>query len=53
MADSIIRAYLQNRGYAVPDADWYGQIADYQDWYEGYVKKFHEYRVYNGTSYVG
>lgn len=53
MADSIIRAYLQNRGYAVPDADWYSQISDYQEWYEGYVKKFHEYRVYNGTSYVG
>lgn len=52
MADSIIRAYLAKRGYAVPDQDWYTQISDFQDWYEGYVKEFHSYRVYNGSSYV-
>lgn len=53
MTDFIIREYLHKRGYAVPDPDWYNQISDYQDWYEGYVNDFHAYRVYNGTSYVG
>ena len=35
-------AYYDNAGY----------VAEWKDWYVGYVKKFHDYEIYTGKRYI-
>lgn len=44
---------LKKLGFDTVPSDFYSQKVDvWQSWYEGDVKKFHQYRVYNGSGYV-
>ena len=40
---------LKKIGYETIQADFYTKIDDWNQWYQGNVKKFHTYRVYNGS----
>lgn len=44
--------YLQKRGYKTVGADYYAVIHGWKSWYEGDVKKFHNYKVYNGKTHI-
>lgn len=43
---------LRKRGYESVDDAPYKDIAVWQSWYEGDVKRFHTYRVFNGSKHV-
>ena len=43
---------LKSLGYTTIDASWYDRVANWQSWYEGNVKNFHSYRVFNGQHSV-
>lgn len=43
---------LRKRGFEQIDATPYKNIDVWQSWYEGDVKKFHTYRVFNGSKHV-
>lgn len=44
---------LKELGFDTVPSDFYTQnIYKWQQWYEGKVNKFHNYRVYNGSGYV-
>lgn len=43
-----IREYLEQNGYTTASDETYSHIAEWEDWYSGYVKGFHHYTVYNG-----
>ena len=44
---------LKDLGFETVPVEFYQQnVALWQKWYEGKVNKFHNYRVYNGSSYV-
>ena len=44
---------LKGLGFTTVPKEYYEQSVDvWQSWYEGKVKKFHNYRVYNGTKFV-
>lgn len=44
----MIRKYLTAHGYAIPSPEWQGHVALFKAWYQGYVRDFHRYWVYNG-----
>lgn len=48
---SIIRK-LEELGYSTVPEEVYTQIGLWKSWYDGYVKSFHHYRVYNGKDYA-
>lgn len=48
----MINQYLQKHGYKTVDDEFYGQINRWLSWYEGKVKAFHNYTVYNGRERV-
>lgn len=41
--------YLQKKGYNTISPDFYQLIDMWESWYDGNVKSFHMYKVYNGT----
>lgn len=44
---------LKALGFTTVPKEYYEQSVDvWQSWYEGKVKKFHSYRVYNGSKFV-
>ena len=43
---------LAERGFDTVPASFYGQIKKWRSWYDGYVKDFHTYHVFNGQSRV-
>lgn len=43
---------LKSMGYSTVPASFYGEIAVWKSWYEGNVKSFHRYQVYNGLQHV-
>ena len=43
---------LRSRGYTTVPESFYSYIDLWKSWYEGYVKAFHRYRVWNGMKYV-
>ena len=44
---------LKKLGFDTVPPEFYSQNIDvWKSWYIGDVRKFHEYRVYNGSSYV-
>lgn len=50
MADVI--DILKSMGYSTVPASFYGDIAVWKSWYDGNVRSFHKYQVYNGLSHV-
>jgi len=49
---STIQEYLKKKGYNVASDETTSQIDKWLSWYEGYVKEFHKYTVYNGIEFV-
>jgi A118 family predicted phage portal protein len=47
----IIRK-LKEKGYDTVPADFYSKITEWKSWYDGNVKHFHEYHVFNGLEHV-
>lgn len=43
---------LKASGYSTVPASFYGKIAVWKSWYDGNVRSFHQYQVYNGLSWV-
>ncbi|MDF2485844.1 MAG: Phage minor capsid protein [Herbinix sp.] len=48
-----IQEYLSDKGYNVASDETTSHIDEWMNWYEGYVKDFHHYTVYNGIESVG
>lgn len=48
----MIRQYLRKHGYNVINDKFYGYINDWRSWYEGKIKSFHNYTMYNGKQQV-
>ena len=48
-----IREFLQRLGYNTRSKGQEQKIAEWQDWYEGFVKEFHSYTVNNGKKLIG
>lgn len=48
-----IQEYLEEQGYNTVADETTSRIPIWQDWYGGYVKEFHSYKVYNGIEMVG
>lgn len=46
---SVIRDYLKKEFHTASD-ETYSHIDEWLEWYQGDVRKFHEYSVYNGVS---
>lgn len=47
-----IKEYLEQLGYhTVPD-ETFSHIDEWLEWYQGYVKQFHSYSVYNGMKRI-
>lgn len=44
--------YLNKAGYDTIDSGFYTLISLWRNWYMGNVRKFHNYKVYNGKSHV-
>ncbi|SHI43052.1 phage portal protein [Parasporobacterium paucivorans] len=47
-----IREYLGNNGYNTISDETESYILEWQDWYQGYVKGFHQYTVFNGLETI-
>ncbi len=43
---------LKNLGFSTISPDWYSLIDTWNQWYQGKVRGFHDYRVYNGLKHV-
>lgn len=43
---------LRARGYTTVPEEFYTYIENWESWYDGYVKQFHRYRIWNGMKYV-
>ena len=43
---------LLARGYTTVPEEFYTYIENWKSWYDGYVKQFHRYRIWNGMKYV-
>lgn len=48
-----IHEYLIDNGYSPANDETTSKHDEWLDWYEGYVKDFHHYTVYNGIDMVG
>lgn len=47
-----IQDYLKEQKYNVAQDETTKHISDWLSWYQGYVKKFHHYTVYNGIELI-
>ena len=47
-----IFTYLKNIGIDTVDPSFYSQIRLWESWYNGDVKQFHYYHVYNGKKRI-
>lgn len=43
---------LKSMGFSTVPASFYGNISVWKSWYDGNVRSFHRYQVYNGLSHV-
>ena len=43
---------LRARGYTTVPEEFYTYIDNWKSWYDGYVKQFHRYRIWNGMKHV-
>lgn len=48
----IVRNRLKTLGYNILFEDYYTHIYNWLNWYKGYVKEFHDYKMYNGVKFV-
>lgn len=46
--DKTIINYLSGKGYTIPPDETFSHIMEWEEWYQGEVKKFHKYKIYNG-----
>ena len=51
MANNIF-GKLRELGYKTCPEDFYTKIDEWKQWYDGDVKAFHHYRVYNGQKHI-
>lgn len=51
MGKVTIQQYLTKLGYSPPVEDTYSHIAEWSEWYQNEVEKFHKYKVYDGVCY--
>lgn len=49
MEKVTIQQYLTGLGYSPPVEETYSHIASWMAWYQNDVKKFHEYKIYDGV----
>ncbi|MCI5650366.1 MAG: phage portal protein [Fusicatenibacter sp.] len=49
MGKITIRQYLTGQGYSPPVEETYDHISNWMAWYQNEVKKFHEYKVFDGV----
>lgn len=47
-----INPYLTGRGWSGVSSSFRGKIDEWEDWYQGDVKSFHRYSVYNGITQI-
>lgn len=47
-----IQQYLRDGGYNTVSDDTFSHIDEWLEWYQGEVKKFHKYKVYNGIQQI-
>lgn len=47
-----VARYLKGQGYDTIDTAFYRHISIWDAWYRSNVRKFHDYRIYNGKTYV-
>lgn len=47
-----IFTYFKKMGINTIGAGFYSKIQEWEDWYQGYVPKFHQYCVYNGNNKI-
>ncbi len=45
-----VKEYLEKQGYQTASDETYEHIDEWQQWYEGEVEKFHEYKIFNGIT---
>ena len=43
---------MTKQNYSTLSDETYGHIDEWLEWYQGEVKKFHKYKIYNGTSTI-
>ena len=44
--DKTIINYLSGNGYTIPPDETFNHILEWEEWYQGEVKKFHKYANY-------
>lgn len=49
MEKVTIQQYLSGLGYSPPVEETYSHIISWLEWYQNNVKKFHEYKIYDGV----
>lgn len=49
---NVICQYLTKQNYSTLSDETYSHIDEWLEWYQGEVKKFHKYKIYNGTSTI-
>ena len=49
---SDIYSFLREKGFDVVQPSIYDAIKNWRSWYDGKVKDFHNYRVFNGQTNV-
>lgn len=52
MNRSAILKKLKGMGYATIPEEFYSRIDDWRSWYDGNVKSFHNYTIFNGEHHV-
>ena len=48
-----IKEFIESLGYRTRTTEQEKKIQEWTDWYEGFVKEFHSYKVWNGKKYIG
>lgn len=47
---NVIREYLTAKKYNTAPDETYGHIDEWLEWYQGDVRKFHKYKIFNGVT---
>lgn len=49
---NLVRDYLISKKYTTASDETYSYIDEWLEWYQGDVKKFHRYKVFNGSTTI-
>lgn len=49
---NAVRKYLEGLGYSLLPEEYYKDMKLWEAWWEGEVKEFHNYQIYNGIQHV-